>query len=215
MRVVESGGGFATATKEIVATEPNNPVAIFEIEASVGDTLIAEKSYLFSAAKSTSPNGKITKYVWDMGDGTKKETRTVTYTYAKPGTYEVTLQVSDETGETAESTKRIKVINEGTAPTAVLKTEPGLSDDKYVKGTIPLTIKFDATTSTDKDNDIVEYAWDFESDGQMDTSDTKAEHTYTAEGEYKVTLKITDAAGHNTTLEQKIAAKIPGTQAVL
>lgn len=53
----------------------------------------------FSAARSTDPNGRITEAAWDFGDGTSPTGgREVRHTFARPGTYTVTLQVSDDEG---------------------------------------------------------------------------------------------------------------------
>lgn len=54
-------------------------------------------------------------------------------------------------------------------------------------------VTFDASASTDADNDIVRYAWDF-GDGQ--TGEGKmARHAYAKEGSYVVVLTVTDKLG--------------------
>ena len=65
----------------------------------------------FDASASTSPNGKITKYAWDLGDGTKKETDrpTLQHTYAAPGRYTVRLVITDELGLTASASREVVV----------------------------------------------------------------------------------------------------------
>lgn len=54
-------------------------------------------------------------------------------------------------------------------------------------------ITFDGTGSTDPDNDIVSYAWDF-GDGESGSGAT-VEHTYANSGTYTVTLVVTDDDG--------------------
>jgi PKD repeat protein len=54
-------------------------------------------------------------------------------------------------------------------------------------------ITFDATASTDPDNNIATYAWDF-GDGTAGSGAT-VQHTYASGGEYTVTLTVTDADG--------------------
>ncbi|HJR67499.1 MAG TPA: PKD domain-containing protein, partial [Gemmatimonadaceae bacterium] len=54
-------------------------------------------------------------------------------------------------------------------------------------------ITFDATASTDPDNNIATYAWDF-GDGSAGSGAT-VQHTYASGGEYTVTLTVTDAGG--------------------
>ena len=65
----------------------------------------------FDASASSSPNGKITKYAWDLGDGTKKETDrpTLQHTYTAAGRYTVRLVVTDELGLTATASRELVV----------------------------------------------------------------------------------------------------------
>ena len=57
-------------------------------------------------------------------------------------------------------------------------------------------IEFDASGSSDPDGQIVEYAWDWDSNGSYDmtTTDSATEHTFTAPGSHQVTLLVTDDA---------------------
>jgi PKD repeat protein len=55
------------------------------------------------------------------------------------------------------------------------------------------SITFDGTASSDPNDDIVSYAWDF-GDGSTG-SGSKPEHTYADNGTYKVTLVVTDDDG--------------------
>lgn len=57
-------------------------------------------------------------------------------------------------------------------------------------GESPLTVTFDAVSSTDTDGSITSYAWDF-GDG-VTTSGVSATHTYNTAGTYTVTLTVTD-----------------------
>jgi parallel beta-helix repeat protein len=65
----------------------------------------------FDASASSSPNGKITKYAWDLGDGTKREMDrpTLQHTYAASGRYTVCLVVTDELGLTATASRELVV----------------------------------------------------------------------------------------------------------
>lgn len=60
-------------------------------------------------------------------------------------------------------------------------------------GLAPLTVNFDATTSTDADNDPLTYVWDF-GDGTTSTA-AKPVKTYTVPGTYKVRLSVSDDRG--------------------
>lgn len=76
------------------------------------------------------------------------------------------------------------VVGEG--PTADFEFE--ISDDN------PLEVQFDASNSSDPEDNLVEYAWDFDGDGTDDeTTDLPTiTFTYEEEGTYDVTLTVRD-----------------------
>ena len=63
----------------------------------------------FDGSASRDPDGTITGYRWDLGDGTVGRNATLTHTYAKAGTYDVRLTVTDDRGATASLEGRITV----------------------------------------------------------------------------------------------------------
>jgi spore coat protein H len=69
----------------------------------------------FSAFGSSAPDGNIVRYAWDLdGNGSLETDATSTggythYTYAKPGEYTVSLQVTDDEGGTATDTVLVNV----------------------------------------------------------------------------------------------------------
>ncbi len=64
----------------------------------------------FSSAASKDPDGTISSFEWDFGDGEKSAEPNPTHTYTEPGTYEVTLTAIDDHGLAAQDTAiRIEV----------------------------------------------------------------------------------------------------------
>ncbi len=53
----------------------------------------------FDASASKDPDGAISRYFWDFGDGTTQSGIKVDHQYAKPGKYQVKLQVTDNSGQ--------------------------------------------------------------------------------------------------------------------
>lgn len=64
----------------------------------------------FDASASTSPNGRIVRYLWAFGDGTSAEGMVVEKTYRYGGTHVVTLSVEDEVGQIASVSKTVTVV---------------------------------------------------------------------------------------------------------
>jgi PKD repeat protein len=159
------------------------------------------------------------QYSWDFGDGSLPDKgMTITHQYVKTGTFHATVTVTDDQNQQASNSLDILVQGKTAAPQIVLKTDPAYTTKtlkKIITGNVPLTVHFDASATTDKDNDIVDYQWDLDGNGTFETGGSKADYTYNDAGERTVTLKVTDAAKNEsldtvviTTLKQPLAAII-------
>jgi len=73
------------------------------------------------------------------------------------------------------------------SPTVTVEADP---EEGYPS---PLTVNFTSTVS-DPEGRKLRYAWDFDSDGTIDSRDPNPTHTYEADGEYQATLTVTDQA---------------------
>jgi len=76
------------------------------------------------------------------------------------------------------------------SPTAVASATP-------VSGTAPLTVNFDASNSSDPDQDPLSYSWNF-GDGNSATGIT-ATHTYTTVGNFNAVVTVSDGQGNQDT----------------
>ena len=150
----------------------------------------APLSVLFTPQAFTSK--AITSYSWDFdGDGTYDRSETVgrnqSYTYHQPGTYNAALKVTDNTGKTNIGFITINVNNSG--PTATV------SADK-TNGRIPLTVTF--TVNAQDNEGIANVEWDFDGDGEIDTSSSALDsvsYTYNETGTYQAKVIVTDSLG--------------------
>lgn len=87
-----SGSPFGDGTTAIgsFAIVPNQgPAAAFS-------SAVSGSSASFNGGASTDPDGSVATYAWDFGDGGSGSGVAPAHTYAAPGTYTVTLQVTDD-----------------------------------------------------------------------------------------------------------------------
>ncbi len=74
-------------------------------------------------------------------------------------------------------------------------------------GSVPLTVDFDASASSDPDGGALTYAWDLDGDGAFDDgNDVTESWTYNAAGDVTVSLKVTDAEPRSDTASEVINA---------
>jgi|GEM_PF-927571 len=86
------------------------------------------------------------------------------------------------------------------APTAVL-------DADATSGIAPLTVHFDASHSTDPENDPLTYAWDLDGNGTYETGNVIAPSaTYSAVKDVTVGLRVSDNHGNTATATRVIHA---------
>ncbi|PVX25908.1 MAG: hypothetical protein CW691_03145, partial [Candidatus Bathyarchaeum sp.] len=180
LTVTDERGATSSKTVSIVV---NNRPPVADITASK-TSVDKRETVNFDATGSYDLDGTIVSYSWDLGDGTTATGITASRSYLDTGSYTVTLTVTDDDGATDTAVVRITVRNQ--APVAIF-TE---SDDSVNVGD---EISFDATDSYDPDGRIVKYSWNF-GDGTTATGST-ASHAYSDNGEYTVTLTVTDDEG--------------------
>ncbi|MEK7126547.1 MAG: PKD domain-containing protein [Patescibacteria group bacterium] len=211
LRVVSATGEFDVEEKEIDVKKEESPQAVIEIvDEPVSFTIGV--SYVFKAEKSTSPNGKIEKYEWNFNDGSKPEnTKTVSHVFNAEGTYEVTLKIIDEKLEEGQISKKIIVGGPKGTPKAKIKTDPMVEGETgYLTGKVPFTVVFDARETTDSDDNIVDYNWDFDGDGKNDSFGSVASHTFKEEGTFTTALTVIDADENKGIATQVVKVEAQG-----
>lgn len=83
----------ALGSESAVADFP--PVACFDVAPAAG---VCPLPVSFDARPTHDPDGVITAYAWDFGDGTTATGPLAQHTYTRAGSYDVTLTVTDDTG---------------------------------------------------------------------------------------------------------------------
>jgi PKD repeat protein len=147
----------------------------------------------------------IKSYSWEWGDGTSSSSASpkIEHTYAssegaKVKAFTVKLTVTDEYGNSASISHIVEI--EDRPPTAAFTAPPTL-----VAGT---PASFDASGSKDPDGTIASYSWEF-GDGTATQTGETTSHSYTAAGEYTVTLRVTDDAGETTGVSRTVTVNAP------
>jgi probable HAF family extracellular repeat protein len=173
--VVACGGGGHTKNTP--------PTAAFTATPATG---VSPQPVALDASASIDREGPIAAYAWDFGDGSATATGvTASHVYSSPGSFTVTLTVTDRKRATGTASSTITV-KANTPPTASFTATP-------IRGLAPLTVAFNASASSDPDGSIVSYAWTF-GDGATG-SGSVTQHTYVTSGRFQVTLKVTDDRG--------------------
>lgn len=144
---------------------------------------------------SIDPDGTITEYEWDFGDGTPAvtvATPTVQHTYDAAGSYDVTLVVTDDDGFQSEPDATTATIQP-----IVVEDDPIADPNGPYDGFVGVALTLDGSGSFDPDGGaITQYDWDF-GDGTPAVTVTTptVQHTYAAAGLYTVTLTVIDDEG--------------------
>lgn len=143
----------------------------------------------FDASGSTDSDNNIVDYAWDFDDDAKNDkfSAKTTYTFTLEGTYTVRLSVTDADENVGTASVIIKVKAQG--------IKANLQADK-IEGSIPLTVKFDASGSSYQNGQITSYQWDFGDGGKPKVGSAKISHKYTEIGTY--TAAVTAIGGDNS-----------------
>jgi cytochrome c len=89
---------------------------------------------------------------------------------------------------------RIDFVRGNRTPIVKVSANPG-------SGPAPLTVAFSSAGTIDPDGDALSYAWDFNADGRVDSRSPNATYTFTTNGNYRPTLKVTDSTGRSASAE--------------
>jgi len=128
---------------------------------------------------------------WDVS-GTDHNAENPEWTYTSEGTYQVTQEVWASGGLSSTLTKNV-VVKDIWPPVAVSKPSYYGGEDNE--------IYFDGRFSYDVDGTITAYAWDFNGDGTVDTTQPYYTYTYPDQNkQYSATLKVTDNEGATNTV---------------
>ncbi len=164
------------------STEPeiNPPIASFSYSTNLREVQFVDQS--------TDPDGEITDWHWNFGDGSVSTAQNPTHRYVSVGTFEVCLTVTDNDGATGSYLDTVDIINR--PPIAA-----------FVCSTNGCAVKF-TDESADDDGEIVIWEWNFGDDSLYSIQNPS--HQYAVAGSYEVVLIVADNDGAKDTVSQNI-----------
>ncbi len=187
--------GLQTGVARVVLEVGDDPTTTFSALAVAGenrfpraefDWLCDDLSCRFTES-SSDPDGEVAGWAWAFGDGDTSTEREPTHRYATPGTYTVTLTVTDDGGGTDASSHSV---NPKAPPTTPPSNQPPRAEFEISCQDLRCTF---TDLSTDADGNIQSREWSF-GDGATSTQRNPS-HTYDSPGQYDVVLVVTDNGG--------------------
>jgi PKD repeat protein len=143
-----------------------------------------------SAAATIDPEGDALTYAWDFADPNADITNPnssdlvdASHTYTLPGSYTVTLSVTDSQGNSAQSSVTVTVSAQNHEPTLAPSAD-------IIFGNAPLLVNFSANAQ-DADGDSLSYSWNFD-DASALQSGANPSHVFQQPGTYHVTVTVSD-----------------------
>lgn len=113
LTVADDGNQATDTTTATVLDTPCRLQAVIEVSLVPKTT----QYYRFDGSNSTSYVGEIVSYAWEFGDGNDGDGEVIDqYCYEEPGTYTVTLTVTDDQEETDSASQEVVVTEDQICP---------------------------------------------------------------------------------------------------
>jgi PKD repeat protein len=187
-----AGQDVEEKTAHITVLPKTPPIASFIPTSSEGKTPLAVQF------ADTSTGGTPTSWSWTFGDGGTSTEQNPSHTYKTAGTYPVTLTATNDDGSSTASVENCVRAIALTPPVAAFTQD-------VTSGKVPLTVQFtDQSTNTPN-----EWAWDFENDGTVDSTQQSPSHIYTGAGTYAVSLTASNNDGPGTVTKTNLITVQP------
>ena len=184
LTVTDAAGLSASETAWVEALEATPPVAAFDLASPFDEDALQTLD-----GSGSTDNVGVVEWQWlveDAGQTASLSGAVVSYAWATPGTYAVTLTVADEAGNTDSKTLTVEVLDI-TPPTASFDLPASTGND---------ALTLDGSASFDNVG-VVEWEWTLEdAGGDVTLSGESVTHAWSTPGTYAVRLTARDAAGN-------------------
>ncbi len=200
---VNTADAFSTWAKAIVAvtdTDNTPPHSLAIVRQPTNPSAGAPVTF---AGSAVDDNNDPLTYSWTFGDGGTSNGQTVQHTYAAPGTYTVTMEVTDSQPGLGRPVWLAVVVPVGPA-----NSPPSVSVPSALvqwKSTSTFTIN-----AYDADNDALKITWLWGDGAVSVTYSLTAEHYYKQKGVYTLTVIVDDLTGlpgHTVTASGLVTVK--------
>lgn len=183
LTVWDGSGNTSTIKKTNLLRVFKNPKALFTASPN---PVCPGETVQFSSSTCQPGDTAIVKYSWDFGNGNLSNKANPGYSYTTPGTYNISLVVTDGHGCQDKLLKN-SYIRVKPGPKAIFTVDSGYNC------TVPTTFWFNNKSTGGQ----LSYSWKF---GDGNTSTQKSpKHTYNNSGTYSPTLTVTDTNGCSAT----------------
>lgn len=186
---VTNDNGTTTFTSTNFITVFQDPIADFSATPTEGCGAFT----VFFTDQSTLGDAPITQWNWDFGDGGSSNNVNPNYVYDTPGTFDVSLSITDQNGcNSIFSYQDLIEATDGVYPEFEVNTNSSCE--------IPTVISF---TDLSTGAGILSYDWDFDN-GNTSTSANPPSQSYNSYGFYNIILTLSNDLGCTQTYNQLI-----------
>lgn len=191
LTVTNTRGNTSRSSSFVSVGASAKPTAEFSF--SPTNPEVGQSVFFNAGASAPAPGRSLVGYEWTFGDGGFGDGITTTHRFGTPGTWSVTLVVTDDIGKTAAITKSIS-LGADLVPTP----------DFIYSPTEPLvgqTVNFDGRLSKPPaGRTLTKWEWNF-GDGRTAEGE-RVSHSYSAAGTYVAVLTVTDSSGAKSSISK-------------
>ncbi len=192
------------AIVRVVVSLTNNTQATYERRLTIIDppalpfpvSLITEPKNLIGAPPfpvlfRIETAESVARVEWNFGDGEQSEGTRVAHTFAKKGSFPVSVSVQTQSGVVARLQTAVNVVDELRLSDLTFEGTPEVRSGK-IEGEVPLTLNLTPKTATP----FVSFQWEAPEATDVGSTETTLEAIYRREGTFTVTLIAQDLEDH-------------------